>query len=111
MSLGELEFDLETRMVLKNGTMDRIRQILFIGAGGFIFLITLSSLYIARKTTKPIQYLLGAAERFSKQQFEPVKLNRKDELGMLAAGLNHMGIQLKDYIQYQQQFISNPLFR
>ena len=87
--------------------MDKIRYILFIGAGGFIFLITLSSLYIARKTTKPIKYLLGATERFSKQQFEHVELHRKDELGMLAAGLNQMGIQLKDYIQYQKQFVSN----
>lgn len=87
--------------------MNKIRFILFIGAGGFIFLITLSSLYIARKTTKPIKYLLDAAERFSKQQFEHVKLNRKDELGMLAAGLNRMGIQLNDYIQYQKQFVSN----
>jgi signal transduction histidine kinase len=87
--------------------MDKIRYIMFIGAGGFIILITLSSLYIARKTTKPIKYLLGATERFSKQQFEQVKLNRKDELGMLAAGLNQMGIQLNDYIQYQKQFVSN----
>ena len=87
--------------------MDKIRYILFIGAGGFIFFITLSGLYIAGKTTKPIKYLLGATERFSKQQFEHVKLNRKDELGMLAAGLNQMGIQLNDDIQYQKQFISN----
>ncbi len=87
--------------------MDKIRYILFIGAGGFIFLITLSSLYIARKTTKPIKYLLGATEKFSRQQFEPVALNRKDELGMLAAGLNQMGIKLNDYIQYQKQFVSN----
>ncbi len=87
--------------------MDRIRKILFIGACGFIFLTILSSLYIARKTTKPVLYLLGAVERFSKQQFEPVKLNRRDELGMLAAGLNRMGIQLSEYIQYQKQFVSN----
>ena len=87
--------------------MDKIRHILFLGAGGFIFLITLTSLYIARKTTKPIRYLLGATERFSKQQFEPIKLNRIDELGMLAAGLNQMGIQLNDDIQYQKQFVSN----
>jgi signal transduction histidine kinase len=87
--------------------MDKIRSILYLGAGGFIFLITLSSLYIARKTTKPIKYLLSATERFSKQQFEPVKLKRKDELGMLAVGLNQMGIQLNDYIQYQKQFVSN----
>ncbi|PKM68622.1 MAG: sensor histidine kinase [Firmicutes bacterium HGW-Firmicutes-2] len=87
--------------------MDQIRYILFVGAGGFIILITLSSLYIARKTTKPIQYLLDATERFSKQQFEPIQLKRKDELGMLAAGLNRMGIQLNDYIQYQKQFVSN----
>jgi signal transduction histidine kinase len=87
--------------------MNMIRYILFIGAGGFIFLITLSSLYIARKTTKPIKYLLGATERFSKQQFGQVKLNRKDELGMLAEGLNQMGSQLNEYIQYQKQFVSN----
>ena len=87
--------------------MDKIRHILFLGAGGFIVLITLTSLYIARKTTKPIKYLLGATERFSKQQFEHVQLNRKDELGMLAAGLNQMGIQLNDDIQYQKQFVSN----
>lgn len=87
--------------------MDKIRFVLIIGAGGFIFLITLSSFYIARKTTKPIKYLLGATEKFSRQQFDPVELNRKDELGMLAAGLNQMGIKLNDYIQYQKQFISN----
>lgn len=87
--------------------MNKIRYILFIGAGGFIFLITLSSLYIARKTTKPIKYLLKVTERFSKQQFEPVTLYRKDELGMLAAGLNQMGIQLNDYISHQKQFVSN----
>jgi signal transduction histidine kinase len=87
--------------------MNKIRYILFIGAGGFILLMTLSSLYISRKTTKPIKYLLGETEKFSKQQFDHVYLNRKDELGMLAAGLNQMGIQLNDYIQYQKQFVSN----
>ena len=87
--------------------MDKIRTILFIGAGGFIFLITLSSLYIARKTTKPIKYLLAATEKFSRQQFVQVDLKRKDELGMLAAGLNQMGIKLNNYIQYQKQFVSN----
>jgi signal transduction histidine kinase len=74
---------------------------------GFIILITVSSLYIARKTTKPIKYLLGATEKFSRQQFEPVSLKRNDELGMLAAGLDQMGIKLNDYIQYQKQFVSN----
>ncbi len=87
--------------------MNKIRYILLIGAAGFIVLVTFSSLYISSKTTKPIKYLLGATEKFSKQQFEKVQLNRKDELGMLATGLNQMGIQLKDYIQYQRQFISN----
>ncbi len=87
--------------------MNKIRYILLIGAAGFIVLVTFSSLYISSKTTKPIKYLLGATEKFSKQQFVNVELNRKDELGMLAAGLNQMGIQLKDYIQYQKQFISN----
>lgn len=87
--------------------MDQIRYILLAGAAGFLFLITLASLFIARNTTKPIKYLLGATEKFSKQQFQQVNLNRKDELGMLAAGLNRMGIQLNEYIQHQKQFVSN----
>jgi signal transduction histidine kinase len=87
--------------------MDKIREILIIGALGFIILITFSSLYIARKTTRPIKYLLRATEKFSKQQFEPVSLKRNDELGMLAAGLHQMGVKLNDYIQYQKQFVSN----
>ncbi|GIP18358.1 hypothetical protein J40TS1_40000 [Paenibacillus montaniterrae] len=87
--------------------MDQIRYILIAGAAGFLVLITISSLFIARTTTKPIKYLLAATENFSKQQFQRVHLNRKDELGMLAAGLNRMGIQLNDYIQYQKQFVSN----
>lgn len=87
--------------------MDQIRNILLAGAAGFLVLITISSLFIARTTTKPIKVLLAATENFSKQQFQQVHLNRKDELGMLAAGLNRMGIQLNDYIQYQKQFVSN----
>lgn len=87
--------------------MDQIRYILFAGAGGFIVLITLSSLWIARNTTKPIKLLLGAAQSFSRQEFRRVHLNRKDELGMLADGLDSMGRQLHDYIQYQKQFVSN----
>ncbi|MGQ8872234.1 sensor histidine kinase [Paenibacillus sp. TSA_86.1] len=87
--------------------MDQIRYVLFAGAGGFIVLITLASLWIARSTTKPIKVLLGAAQSFSRQEFRRVHLNRKDELGMLADGLDSMGRQLHDYIQYQKQFVSN----
>lgn len=87
--------------------MDQIRYILFAGAGGFIVLITLSSLWIARNTTKPIKMLLRAAQSFSKREFRRVHLKRNDELGMLADGLDQMGRQLHDYIQYQKQFVSN----
>ncbi len=87
--------------------MDQIRYVLFAGAGGFIVLITLASLWIARNTTKPIKVLLGAAQSFSRQEFKRVHLNRKDELGMLADGLDSMGQQLHNYIQYQKQFVSN----
>ncbi|WP_244213878.1 sensor histidine kinase [Paenibacillus barcinonensis] len=87
--------------------MDQIRYILFAGAGGFIVLITLSSLWIARNTTKPIKVLLGATQSFSRQEFRRVHLKRNDELGMLADGLDQMGQQLDNYIQYQKQFVSN----
>lgn len=87
--------------------MEKIRSILIFGAVGFIILMTGSSVFIARRTTKPIKYLLRATEKFSRQQFDQVSLNRKDELGNLAEGLNQMGMKLNDYIQYQKQFISN----
>ncbi len=87
--------------------MEKIRSILIFGAVGFIILMTGSSVFIARRTTKPIKYLLGATEKFSRQQFDQVSLNRKDELGNLAEGLNQMGMKLNDYIQYQKQFVSN----
>ena len=87
--------------------MEKIRSILIFGAVGFIILMTGSSVFIARRTTKPIKYLLRAIEKFSRQQFDQVSLNRKDELGNLAEGLNQMGMKLNDYIQYQKQFVSN----
>ncbi len=87
--------------------MEKIRSILIFGAVGFIILMTGSSVFIARRTTKPIKYLLRATEKFSRQQFDQVSLNRKDELGNLAEGLNQMGMKLNDYIQYQKQFVSN----
>jgi signal transduction histidine kinase len=44
--------------------MDKIRSLLIVGAGGFIVLITLSSLFMARKSTKPIKALLNAQKQF-----------------------------------------------
>lgn len=87
--------------------MNTVRTILLFGALGFVVLIALSGIFISKKTTRPILYLLGATEKFAKQEFDPVELKRKDELGMLAAGLNQMGIKLNNYIQYQKQFVSN----
>ncbi|MDF2675301.1 MAG: histidine kinase [Clostridiales bacterium] len=87
--------------------LKKITYMLIFAAAIFCVLIIILSLYISRKTTKPIKFLLMATEKFSRQQFEDIHLNRKDELGMLAKGLDSMGKQLKEYIERQKQFISN----
>jgi signal transduction histidine kinase len=87
--------------------LGKITYILTLGAAIFCVLIIILSLYISWKTTKPIKLLLKATEKFSRQQFEDINLNRKDELGMLAKGLDSMGKQLKEHIERQKQFVSN----
>lgn len=81
--------------------------ILIIGAAIFNILILILSFYIAKVVTKPIQLLVEATTRYSKRDFSPIEIRRRDEIGKLSEGFNEMGSQLQKYIHMQKQFVAN----
>lgn len=90
-----------------NEIINSIIKILFIGALAFGILIAVLSVYIAGRVVRPIKRLAFLVDRYSKRDFQPVSIERSDELGMLCKSFNTMGLKLQDYIQRQKQFVSN----
>ena len=84
-----------------------VANFLFIGAFIFAVLMTLISIYIASRLTKPINKLAAAANNYANRNFTPVEIKGSDEISQLSRSFNAMGIQLNDYIQRQKQFVSN----
>lgn len=59
---------------------------------------------LANRLTKPIQDLTKAAMTISEGQLDQkVKINREDELGILASSFNHMATQLNKYFEELQK--------
>lgn len=81
--------------------------ILCIGAAVFCFIIIILSVFISRRIVAPINKLVTTTENYAKRDFTIVNIHRKDELGQLSSSINDMGMQLKDHINRQKQFISN----
>ncbi|MFY9273428.1 MAG: HAMP domain-containing sensor histidine kinase [Thermacetogeniaceae bacterium] len=104
-TIGILEFIYP--MSLLESLLSGVANILFIGAFIFAVLMTLISIYIASKLTKPINKLAAAANNYANRIFTPVKIKGSDEISLLSRSFNAMGIQLQDYIQRQKQFVSN----
>lgn len=94
-------------MSLLESLISGVANILFIGAFIFAVLMTLISIYIASKLTKPINKLAAAANNYANRIFTPVEIKGSDEISLLSRSFNAMGIQLQDYIQRQKQFVSN----
>ena len=69
--------------------------------------MTLISIYIAARLTKPIHKLAEVANNYANRIFTPVEIKGSDEISQLSRSFNAMGIQLNDYIQRQKQFVSN----
>ncbi|NMA66614.1 MAG: cell wall metabolism sensor histidine kinase WalK [Clostridiaceae bacterium] len=84
-----------------------VSNILFVGAFIFIVLMTVISIYIAARLSKPINKLAKVANNYANRVFTPVEIKGSDEISQLSRSFNAMGIQLQDYIQRQQQFVSN----
>ncbi len=104
-TIGILEFIYP--MSLLESLMSGVANILFIGAFIFAVLMTLISIYIATRLTKPINKLAAAANNYANRNFTPVEIKGSDEIAQLSRSFNAMGIQLQDYIQRQKQFVSN----
>jgi len=84
-----------------------VANILFLGAFVFAALMTLISIFIAARLTKPINKLAAAAANYANRIFTPVEIRGSDEIAQLYRSFNAMGSQLQDYIQRQKQFVSN----
>lgn len=84
-----------------------VSNILFFAAFIFTVLMTLISIYIAARLTKPINKLAEVANNYANRIFTPLEIKGSDEISQLSRSFNEMGIQLQDYIQRQKQFVSN----
>ena len=84
-----------------------VGNILLISGIIFAVLMSLISIYIASRLTKPINKLAAAAKNYANRVFTPVEIKGSDEISQLSRSFNAMGAQLQDYIQRQKQFVSN----
>lgn len=94
-------------MSFLEGLINGVTNILFICTVIFAVLLTLISIIIASRLTKPINRLAHAANNYANRNFTPVEIKGSDEIAQLSRSFNEMGIQLQEYIQRQKQFVSN----
>jgi signal transduction histidine kinase len=87
--------------------MNGVTGILTVGAVGFALLMTILSIYIAGRVTKPIKQLVTAANNYANRNFAPVNIKSSDEIAQLCRSFNRMGAQLNEYIQRQRLFVAN----
>ncbi len=95
------------KLDLLNLILNKVVLFLCIGACIFCLIIIILSIFISRKLVIPIKKLVATTEKYAKRDFEIVSIDRHDELGQLSKSINDMGMQLKDHIDRQKQFVSN----
>lgn len=95
------------KLNLLNLIIQRVVLILCIGAAVFCIVIIMLSILISRKLVVPIKELVCTTENYAKRDFTIVNIDRDDELGQLSKSINDMGMQLKEHIERQKQFVSN----
>jgi signal transduction histidine kinase len=78
-------------------TADELRQILLGGTALVLLLAVLCTLYIARRTTEPIQALQQTTRRVAEGDLDArIEVRSHDELGALAEDFNRMTHELKE---------------
>jgi diguanylate cyclase (GGDEF)-like protein len=76
---------------------ERLRNTLIVLAALSIVLSIVGSVAVARNITRPLETLATAAVRIEQGDYaEPVKVERSDEIGVLASSLNHMRGSIAD---------------
>ncbi|OPX43353.1 sensor histidine kinase YycG [Ruminiclostridium hungatei] len=95
------------KLDLLNLILNKAIVILCMGAAIFCLVILILSILISRRLSVPIKRLVITTGKYAKRDFELVEISRNDELGQLGRSINDMGMQLKDHIDRQKQFVSN----
>ncbi|MBI4056150.1 MAG: HAMP domain-containing histidine kinase, partial [Elusimicrobia bacterium] len=91
-----------------NEALNPLKMRILLDSGICILIGLMFSLFLVRRITDPIQALGQFAARVGKGHLEStLSVSRKDELGDLAAELNHMAVQLKETDQMKQDFVSS----
>jgi two-component system phosphate regulon sensor histidine kinase PhoR len=71
-----------------------------LGAVGIALLVTILSLIISRRLTRPLEDLERGARRFARGDLDrKLPVPASEELGSLAEAMNHMAVQLEDRIR------------
>ncbi len=76
---------------------ERLRITLIVLAVLSVVLSIVASIVVARNITRPLETLASAAARIEQGDYrEPVRVERSDEIGVLASSLNHMRSGIAD---------------
>ncbi|HSA62510.1 MAG TPA: HAMP domain-containing protein, partial [Nitrospiraceae bacterium] len=82
-------------MVLLDREISKLKQNLLLALGVAFFVAVSLSIWLARSITRPLSDIALAAQRLAAgHQTVPIKTSSRDEVGLLAATLNHMADQL-----------------
>jgi len=82
-------------MVLLDREISKLQQNLILALGVAFFVAVSLSIWLAHSITKPLSDIALAAEQLaSGRETAPIKTTAQDEVGLLAATLNHMADQL-----------------
>jgi signal transduction histidine kinase len=77
---------------------------MFLTIATLLFALIIAS-YIAKTITKPIGDLIKGTNRVAKGNFEPVTIDSKDEIAMLAEAFNNMSWQLQKINEFKAEMM------
>lgn len=92
---------------LLNEILLKTTYVLIIAGVVFSIGITILSFYIAQRTVKPINELVEVADKYSKKKFVKINIDGPYEIDILSKSLEIMGENIQEYINRQNQFVSN----
>jgi two-component system phosphate regulon sensor histidine kinase PhoR len=82
-------------MVVLDREISELQRNLLLALGVAFFIAVLLSVWLARSITRPLSDIaLAAQQLIANYQSVPIKTTAKDEVGLLAASLNHLADQL-----------------
>jgi len=83
-------------MVVLDHEISELQRNLLLALGVAFFMAVLLSIWLARSITQPLSDIALAAQRLiSDHRTVPIRTTAKDEVGLLAASLNHLADQLR----------------